>query len=194
MWDTRYSEAGFSYGTEPNDFLKDQLGHVQGPVLCLAEGEGRNAVFLAQQGFSVLAVDQSAVGLQKAAALAQERGTQLQTQTCNLAHFEIAPESFGSIISIWCHVPLELRRELHRKVVAGLKPGGSLILEAYIPDQVKNGTGGPPDPALCMTLSGLREELSGLDFVIGHEISREIHEGKYHNGPSAVVQVVALKR
>lgn len=194
MWDVRYSEAGFAYGTAPNDFLREQAEQVRGPVLCLAEGEGRNAVFLAERGLDVLAVDQSEVGLQKAAAFAQERGTQIRTQTCNLADFDIAPESYGSIISVWCHVPPGLRRALHKKVIAALKPGGSLILEAYTPEQVKLGTGGPPDPALCMTLSALREELDGLDFVIEHETSREIHEGKYHNGLSAVVQVVAFKR
>lgn len=193
MWDQRYSEPGFAYGEAPNDFLAAQAARLSGPVLCLAEGEGRNAVFLARRGLSVRAVDQSAVGLQKAAALAAAHGTAIETQTCDLADLEIAPESWGGVVSIWCHVPPPLRQALHRRVVAGLRPGGVLILEAYTPDQVALGTGGPPVPALCMTLSALRQELAGLDLVVAQELRRDIQEGKYHRGLSAVVQIVATK-
>jgi SAM-dependent methyltransferase len=195
MWDERYSEPGYAYGTAPNDFLVAEVGRITagGRVLCLAEGEGRNAVWLAGRGFAVTAVDQSKVGLAKAAALAAERGLRLETVQADLAVFEIEAGAWDAIVSVWAHLPQHLRQTVHKKVVQGLKPGGVLILEAYTPGQIALGTGGPRDPGMCMTLAGLREELAGLEVVLGVEKEREVQEGKYHRGRSAVVQVAAVR-
>ena len=194
MWDQRYGEAGFAYGSEPNDFLVAEAARFApgGRILCLAEGEGRNAVWLASRGFSVTAVDQSAVGLAKAAALAAERGVSITTVQADLAVFPIDPSSWDGIVAIWAHTPPSIRVPLHQRVVAGLKPGGVLVLESYTPAQLALGTGGPREAALCMTLEDLRAELSGLEVVVGVEREREIREGKYHRGRSAVVQVAAI--
>ncbi len=194
MWNQRYAEDGFAYGTDPNDFLAQCAPRIPaGRVLCLAEGEGRNAVFLAQQGHAVTAVDMSEVGLEKARQLAQACGVSLTTIVADLADFEIEEGQWSCIVSIWCHVPPPIRKELHRKVVAGLAPGGVLVLEAYTPGQVARGTGGPPVAGPMMTAAALREELDGLTFAVLHEVTREIHEGKYHNGTSEVVQVLAFR-
>lgn len=194
MWDERYKEEGFAYGVEPNDFLREVAGLIPaGPVLCLAEGQGRNAVYLASRGHAVLAVDQSAVGLERARALAAARGVSIETRTCDLAEFVFEPGHWAGIVSIWGHMPPDVRRAVHAKCVGALMPGGVLILEAYTPAQVGRGTGGPPDPAFCMTADGLREELAGLDFEILREVERHVSEGTYHQGMSAVVQVLARK-
>lgn len=194
MWDERYAENGFAYGSTPNEFLEEVAHRLPaGPVLCLAEGEGRNAVFLATLGHEVLAVDQSSVGLQKAKALAAERNVSLETRVADLAHFQIEPDYYAGIISIWAHVPPEVRRPLHAQCVRGLKAGGVMLLEAYTPQQVGRGTGGPPIAAMCMTASELRDELRGLRFDVLVERERDVAEGKYHNGNSAVVQMVATK-
>jgi SAM-dependent methyltransferase len=194
IWDERYSEEGFAYGTEPNDFLAQQVESLpRGRVLCLAEGEGRNAVYLASLGFDVVAVDGSRVGMQKAQTLANERGVQFEAIVADLADFYIEPSSFDLVVSIWCHVPPALRRELHRRVVFGLRRGGTLLLEAYTPHQLDFKTGGPPTADLMMSLTGLRNELSELEFIIGRECEREVHEGKYHDGLSHVVQLLARK-
>jgi hypothetical protein len=194
MWDERYGEEGFAYGTEPNDFLVEVVDQIPaGPVLCLAEGEGRNAVFLAGRGHSVLAIDQSAVGLDKARVLAARRHVPIETQVTDLAAFEFEARHFAGIVSIWAHLPPELRRKVHEQCVEALIPGGVMVLEAYTPAQVGRGTGGPPNPALCMTAEGLRAELTGLYFEILVERERQVSEGKYHNGVSAVVQMVARK-
>jgi hypothetical protein len=95
-------------------------------------------------------------------------------------------------VSVFAHVPPQVRVDLHRRLVAGLRPGGVLILEAYTPDQIGRGTGGPPVPGPMMTLEGLRTELAGLDLVIGREVVREVHEGRYHTGEAAVVQIVGV--
>jgi 2-polyprenyl-3-methyl-5-hydroxy-6-metoxy-1,4-benzoquinol methylase len=194
MWDQRYNTADYVYGTRPNDFLADVAGRIpQGRVLCIAEGEGRNAVYLAQLGHEVVAVDASAVGMRKAQKLAQDRGVAIETVVADLADYEIGQNSFDAIVSIFAHVPPAIRGPLHRRIVSGLKPGGMLILEAYTPDQIAYGTGGPPVAELTMTLRALEDELRGLEFTHAAELCRDVVEGSLHTGTGAVVQVVAIK-
>ncbi len=194
-WDERYSISEFYYGTEPNDFLREHASKIRksGKVLCLAEGEGRNAVYLAKLGFEVTAVDQSSVGLKKLKELATQNGVTVNTVVADLADYAIVDGNWDAIISIWCHVPPVLRKKLHESVVRGLKKDGVLILESYHPRQLEFKTGGPPVPELMMTILDLKSEFSGLKFVMSHEIEREVHEGKGHFGRSAVTQVLALK-
>jgi SAM-dependent methyltransferase len=195
-WDEKFGAAGHYYGTEPNDFLREHHAVIPagGRVLCLAEGEGRNAVFLAQQGFEVVAVDQSPVGLRKAGALAAERGVRIETVLADLADYRIESGGWDGIVSIWCHLPQPLRADVHRQVVAGLRSGGVLLLEAYTPAQLGYGTGGPKSVDLLPTLVELRTELDGLDLVHAVEREREVHEGQGHFGLSAVVDIVAVRR
>lgn len=198
MWDQRYSEDGFAYGTNPNDFIKSEYSHIPkgGKVLCLAEGEGRNAVFLAKQGYQVTAVDQSSVGLEKAQRLASENGVKITTVVANLADYDLGSEVWDGIVSIAAHVPEELRKSVHKKAVSALREGGVFILEAYTERHHEiGGVGGPPasQKGMLMSLDALKEELNGLEFLIGVELERHISEGKYHHGESAVVQVVARK-
>ncbi len=194
-WDDRYGTADYFYGTEPNDFLREHCAEISrgGEVLCLAEGEGRNSVFLAQQGFRPLAVDQSPVGLGKAVQLATAKGVHLETLVADLTSYRIEADCWDGIVSVWCHLPSTLRAAVHRQVVAGLKIGGVFLLEAYTPAQLAHGTGGPKDVDLLPRLAGLREELAGLEFVHAVERERVIHEGAGHAGPSSVVQVVARR-
>lgn len=196
MWDQRYNEEEFAYGTEPNDFLKSEYLRIPkgGQVLCIAEGEGRNAVFLAKQGYSVTAVDQSSVGLQKAESLAIEHGVEILTTVADLADYDFGSEVWDGIVSIAAHVPPLLRKEIHAQVASALKKNGIFILEAYTERHLEmDGVGGPPKKELFMSLDELKVELEGLELIIGTEIERTISEGKYHQGESAVVQVVAGK-
>jgi len=198
MWDQRYSEQGFAYGSKPNDFLKSEFSRIPkaGRVLCLAEGEGRNAVFLAMQGYSVTAVDQSSVGLKKAENLAIKNGVGITTEIADLADYDLGSNIWDGIVSISAHLPALLREKIHAKIAPALKGNGIFILEAYTEDHLKMaGIGGPPasQKDLFMSLNILKNELKGLEFIIGHEIERHIMEGKYHQGDSAVVQVVARK-
>lgn len=193
-WDQRYGEAGYTYGTEPNDFLAGVIGRLpHGRVLSLAEGEGRNGVFLAEQGFEVTGVDSSAVGLAKAWALAGKRGVNLTTVQADLADYAIAPRSWEVIVSIFCHLSPPVRARLHREAVAGLTPGGALVLEAYTLRQLEFGSGGPKEPALLVSLATLKKELAGLRFEIAQETEREVREGRLHTGCGAVVQVLAFR-
>ena len=123
MWDERYSTAEYAYGVEPNGFLASHYQALpRGRILSLAEGEGRNAVFLARQGYEVTAVDGSAVGLRKAENLARENAVSFHCIHADLATFAIAAQAWDGIVSIFCPLPSELRAQVHAGVVAGLRP------------------------------------------------------------------------
>lgn len=193
-WDERYSQSEYVYGTEPNEFLASVADRIPpGPVLTLAEGEGRNGLFLAGLGYDVTAVDQSEVGLAKARRLAEERGLAIRTQQADLGDYAIQPGTWAGVVSIFCHLPKSIRVPLHASVVQGLRPGGVFILEAYTPRQFGRGTGGPPSPELMMSLDDLQQELAGMEFLHAQELEREVREGRYHTGLASVVQIVARR-
>ena len=194
LWDARYAAPDFTYGTEPNDFLRQMAPHIPpGPVLGLGEGQGRNAVHLAGLGHEVTAVDQSEVGLARARELATARNVTIHTVTADLADYDPGLGPWGGIFSIFCHVPAGIRRRLYPRCAEVLAPGGVLILESYTPGQLAYGTGGPKEPDLLCTLAELEGLLPGLVFEVGRECVREILEGALHHGSGAVVQVVARK-
>jgi SAM-dependent methyltransferase len=191
-WDRRYAAETYAFGTEPNDFLVEVAPLIPaGRVLCLAEGEGRNAVWLAGQGHEVTAVDASTVGIAKAQALARARGVEIVTVAADLSDYTIEPGFWAGIVAIFAHLPPALRRAVHRGAAAGLVPGGVFVLEAFAPAQMAYGTGGPSQLELLYQLGDLRDDLASLEIVIGRELEREILEGVYHTGLSAVVQVLA---
>ena len=195
FWERRYSEPAYAYGIEPNGFLVEVADRIPpGPVLCLAEGEGRNAVWLAGRGHAVTAVDAADAGVAKAAALARTRNVRIETVAADLALFPISPESWSGIVAIFAHLPPPLRRAVHRAAAAGLAPGGVFVLEAFTLRQLAFGTGGPQKRELLYTIDELREDLAGLNLEIGRELERDVVEGNYHTGRAAVVQVLARRR
>lgn len=193
-WDERYSEPGFAYGTDPNEFLSSVVDKIPlGKILSLAEGEGRNAVYLASLGYQVTGVDGSEVGLRKAEELANERGVIITTLPADLGSFEIEPEQWDGIIACYCHLPSAIRIPLHRAAVRGLKPGGVFVLEAFSKEQLAYGSGGPQSLDMLMSLNELKQELAGLEFVHAVRIEREVREGSRHTGLASVVQILGVK-
>lgn len=197
FWDDRYREPGFAYGTDANDFLAAQAAKIPvGRVLCLAEGEGRNAVFLAKRGYDVHAVDLSPVGLKKAAEHAAREGVRITTEVADIGTLHLEPSCWQGIVSISAHIPTAARKALHARVVPALSPGGIFILEAYTVRQLEiGGLGGPGKQQLdfFMSLAALREELAGLNILHAQELDRDVNEGRFHRGRGAVVQFVAQK-
>ncbi len=191
LWDRRYADEGFFHGTEPNAFLAEHAARLAGPVLSLAEGEGRNAVFLAARGLDVLAVDFSRVGLAKAERLAVERGVRIRTQLADLADFEPEPGCYGGVISICAHLPSRVRRQLNPRIERALRPGGVLLLESY--SQQQCGRGGPPDPDTLPSAAMLRAEWPGLEIELLREIERPACERPGHASMGAMVQLIARK-
>lgn len=187
-WDARFAEAGYAYGTAPNDFLvvvADQLR--VGNALCLCEGEGRNAVYLAAQGFRVTAVDFSEVGLIKARQLAGERGVAIETQCSDLAAFDPGINRWDVITMIFGQPDPRVRQALYARIAGALKPGGAFVLETKAEAGV-DGTSRYPGAEV------LQQELIGLDFQIAYNLTRALSEGRYHKGEQLTAQVFALKK
>jgi cyclopropane fatty-acyl-phospholipid synthase-like methyltransferase len=193
FWNNRYAEPGYAYGTEPNAFLVSQRKYFKPGMkaLAVADGEGRNGVWLAQQGLEVLSVDASAVGLGKAQKLAAERGVSIRTQQVDLTIWGWPQNEFDVVVAIFIHFPPETRARMHAKMYQALKPGGMLILEAFTPEQLKYKTGGPPVKEMLYTAEMLRTELSEAEILLCEESLTNLEEGPYHRGLAAVVRLVA---
>ncbi len=196
FWNARYAGDEYAYGTAPNDFLVAQVAllPVGQPVLCLADGEGRNGVWLASRGFDVTSIDVAQQGLDKAQALAKRAGVSLQTLRADVTRHELGENRWGAIVSIFLHLPRRARASLLGRCVRALAPGGVFVFEAYGKRQVEFGTGGPPEPELLVRLEDVVEELAGLEIVHRFDGVRAVHEGRHHHGDAHVVQVVARRR
>lgn len=193
FWNAHYGENEYAYGTEPNDFLKEQTFPSNGKILCLAEGEGRNSVYLVKQGYDVTGVDFSVAGIEKINRLAQENGVEVTTICADLAEFDCGENNWDGIVLIFAHLPEAVREKVHHQLYNALKPGGKLVLEAYRQEQLEHQTGGPKSLDLLYS-----KELLTTDFNLFRKLSieektRDVHEGKYHFGTAAVVQVVGVK-
>jgi SAM-dependent methyltransferase len=195
FWNERYSGDQLAYGEAPNDFLLEMAGRLpkSGLALDIGAGEGRNALYLASRGFDVQAIDQSEVGIQKAQRLAQERGLALRAQAANLEDFDAEHNAFDVVTSIFVHLPTTLRAAVHRRVKLWLKPGGVYLLEAYAPDQIERGTGGPTEPSRLASLDVILSELDGLEIEHQAALLRNVSEGQFHTGEASVVQILARK-
>lgn len=195
MWDERYSSDDFVYGTEPNVWVRECTTAIPegGRVLCLADGEGRNGVWLAEQGFQVTSVDLSEVGLAKARRLAERRNVELNTVCADLSSWDLG-QGWDAIVSVFAHMPVDGRQELHARIPGSLSDDGVFILEAYTPAQLEgSGKGGPPRAELMMTVESLRDELTELRFDVLENTTYDIDEGAHHTGDAHVVRVLARR-
>lgn len=199
FWNQRYGSAEYVYGTEPNEFLVEQVARLQksaldAPVLCLADGEGRNSVWLARQGFAVTAVDVAERGLAKAQALAARQGVTVTTRLADVTAFDLGQDHWGAIVSIFLHLPAALRSALHRRCLQALRPGGVYLFEAYGPEQLQYGTGGPKELQLLAGLAALQADFEPGSIVHAWSGVRRIVEGPLHTGDGHVNQLVIQKR
>lgn len=196
MWDQRYDTDSYIFGRTPNAFLASRQGDLPttGDVLALADGEGRNGVWLASLGLQVTSVDSSPVALAKARRLADDQGALPTFVEADLASFDLGESRWDAIVAIFIQVLGSVERQvLHQRIVAGLKPGGVLILQGYTPDQLQYRTGGPPDVDRLYSAAQLQAEFAGMHMRHLQERIVELQEGDAHCGPSAVVEMVAVK-
>jgi SAM-dependent methyltransferase len=190
LWDERYCAVALAYGSEPNRWLVAQASRIEpgGRVLSLGEGEGRNAVWLASQGFSVVAVDASRVGLEKAHRLAAQRGVVMKTILEDLERYRPSPATFDLVISIFVHLPPSIRAAIYEAAASALKPGGLLVLEAFTPRQLTWKTGGPKQADWFYEPATLRADFAGIEWEALDEAEVELDEGPFHQGRAAVVR------
>lgn len=191
FWDQRFAEPGYKYGTEPNAFLLAQAGRLRpaGRVLVPGDGEGRNGVWLAEQGHTVLSMDSSGVGLSKVQALAAQRGVSVDIEQGDLAYWAPVPGAWDAVVLTYVHLPTAIRQAAHRRLVQGLSADGWFLLEAFHPLQLQHHSGGPRDPDMLYTVAQLREDLSPwCEEVIGWEGPVELREGPGHQGTAYVTR------
>lgn len=197
FWDQNYgASAGYKYGEQPNAFLRAQAARLApgSRVLLPGDGEGRNSVWLAEQGHSVAAVDGSAVGIARAQALARRRGVAIDTTHADLADWSPAPGAFDAVVCIYLHLPPALRRPVHRALARALRPGGLLLLEAFHPGQLALASGGPKDAAMLYTLPLLREDFGAeLRELLAEETETRLDEGPGHQGPARVTRWIGQR-
>jgi hypothetical protein len=193
MWNERYSSDEYVFGKEPNTFLAEHVHLLEGPVLSIAEGEGRNAVFMAEQGLVVLGVDQSDVGLGKALVLAAEKQVAVQTEVVDLANYVPPPNRFRSVVSIFAHLKPTIRERLYPLIESCLLPDGIFLMEAYSKAQMDKDTGGPKDLGMLMSCEEIEREFPNLNVIMLREVERNVVEGSGHTGMASVVQFIGRK-
>lgn len=195
MWDERFSTSEFVFGTEPAAFLKDQVTHLpdSARVLCVADGEGRNSVFLAGQGHEVTAFDASPVGLDKARGLARDRGVRVDYQLSGIEDWDWS-QQYDALVAIFIQfMGPDARSDVFRGFRQAVRPGGLLMLHGYAPRQVGYGTGGPKAAENMYTEDLLREHFGDWEILRLADYDAEIHEGRGHSGRSALVDLIARK-
>ena len=196
FWNARYNTDDYIFGTAPNVFLASQSALIRPGMraLAVADGEGRNGVWLAERGAAVHAIDCSPAALEKARKLARERGVTLQTEQADLLEWCWPEAAYDLVAAIFIQFAPPPERD---RVIAGirrtLKPGGLLILQGYTPKQLEFGTGGPPSAANMYTAELLRQWFGDWEILHLHQHESMIAEGSHHHGMSALIDLVARK-
>jgi SAM-dependent methyltransferase len=196
FWNTRFSEQSYLFGTEPNAFLSSQRARLRPGMraLAVADGEGRNGVWLAKQGLDVLSLDFSPVALKKAGELAAAVQVTLKTECVNLATWDWGGPRFDLVAAIFIQfAEPDLRDYIFQKMKDVLVPGGLLLLEGYRPEQLAYGTGGPQEVNKLYTPALLNEAFGEMNFLQLEEYDADLNEGERHKGMSAVIDLVAQK-
>lgn len=195
-WDDRYSGDGYLFGETPNAFLAAQSHRLQKgwTALAVADGEGRNGVWLAEHGLAVRSVDGSAIGRAKALKLAASHGVDIDYTLADLSQWEWPEAEFDVVAAIFIQFASPpLRKEIFNGIKRTLKPGGLLLLEGYRPEQLKYGTGGPSASENLYTEVLLREAFSDFELLDLRSHDSAINEGVGHSGMSALIDLVARK-
>lgn len=196
-WDGRYQRDGYLFGTEPNAYLR-RHGGLWRPgqsVLCVADGEGRNSVWLARQGLKVEAFDISGVGVGKARRLAQEAGVAVAFHVGDCDRWTWPENACDGVVAIFVQfADPAMRQRLFANMVKCLKPGGILVLQGYTPQQLVYKTGGPPQVEHLYTEGLLRDAFAGMEIIELQAYEDELAEGEQHRGRSALIGLVARKK
>lgn len=193
-WDERYGVEEYVYGKEPNLFLKQNVNVIpKGNVLCVADGEGRNGVWLAKQGYSVTSIDFSPNAIEKISSLAKGNNVSIKTICADLLNYDFGNNKYDGIISIFSHFKIDDTNELHHKYFSALKPNGVFLTEVFAKEQLPLKTGGPKDISLLYDTQDIQDS-----FPIGKiELLKKdvvyLHEGDMHDGKAVVVRAIIRK-
>jgi cyclopropane fatty-acyl-phospholipid synthase-like methyltransferase len=193
-WDERYGVDGYVYGKGPNLFLKQNFKVIpKGNVLCVADGEGRNSVWLAKNGYNITSIDFSPKAVEKTNRLAQENNVSIKTICNDLLSYNIGENKYDGIVSIFSHFKLEDTKSLHQKYYNALKPGGVFLLEAFAKEQLQLNTGGPKNIELLYNIEDIRHSFPNGKIELLKKDIVYLHEGDLHNGKAVVVRAIVRK-
>jgi SAM-dependent methyltransferase len=195
-WNKRFAADGYLFGTEPNAWLREHAGiWLPGQrVLCVADGEGRNSVWLARRGLLVEAFDIAEVGVAKARRLAAEQGVSVDFQVADCDSFAWPEMHYDGVAAIFVQfADPALRERLFAHMQRCLKPGGTLLLQGYTPKQLEYRTGGPPLLSHLYTAEMLRDAFATMDILELRDYEANVVEGSGHNGRSALIGLVARR-
>ena len=194
FWNEKFDTPDYIYGKQPNAWFKECVDKLKaGKILVPGSGEGRDAVYAAINGWQVTAFDSSSVAKQKAEQLAQENGVSIDYSVCDVRDFEAAPETFDAVGITFFHLPPDLRKQFHKKVVESLKPGAAIFMEMFTPEQLNNQSGGPKSVELLYDVDMLTDDFMELTSfqVTLEEIT--LDEGPLHQGKANVVRLYGIK-
>ena len=194
FWDQRYDTEEYAYGREANDFFSSQLASLfPGNLLLPGEGEGRNAVYAARQGWKVDAFDLSSAGRAKALSLAEEFGIDLSYRVCVLEDFQFMPNHYDAVGLVFFHPDPYSREFLHRMIFESLKPGGTLIFEGFHKDQLYMNSGGPKSPDMLFDEEMLAADFARFDTQVFEKKEIVLNEGPFHQGQATVIRYRGIK-
>lgn len=200
FWNKRYGSEEYIYGKKPNVYFASKLKKMDpGSILLAAEGEGRNAVFAAKNGWNATAFDLSESGRKKAGELAKQNNVAIDYHISEAGNFEFQKDYFDALALIYAHFHSDVRREYHRKLSLYLKKDGMLILEAFSKSHIENqknnkNAGGPQNPEMLYSLEDLKEDFNNFQFLEIEEEVTNLEEGRHHLGRANVIRIFAKKR
>ncbi len=200
IWNDRFRAEEYAYGEEPNVYLREKLETLKpGTILFAAEGEGRNAVYAAKQGWNVSAFDISVEGKNKATLLAQKNKVSIDYQLGRLEELPYSKGQFDAIALIYAHFPANIKSDYHKAISVWLRKGGYIIFEAFSKNhlpyvQQNPNVGGPKEIDMLFSMDEIRLDFPDFEILELSESVIELNEGLYHNGKGSVIRFLGRKK
>lgn len=200
FWNERYSTSEFIYGEKPNDYFKDKIKKIPAAKILMAcEGEGRNSVYAAQNGWNVFAFDQSESAKDKAQFLANKNEVEIHYEVSDMENLNYQEKSFDVLAIVYAHFPASKRKEYHQKLSSYVKKNGILIMEVFNKQHVKNqalnpNAGGPRNEDMLYNLQEILSDFEDFEFKESFETSIDLNEGNHHQGKADVMRILGIKK
>ena len=194
FWNERYSTKEFVYGTQPNQFFKDQLEKLKpGKILMVGEGEGRNAVYAAKTGWQVDAIDSSDTAKQKALRLAQMNNVSINYQVADFFNYNFRKENYNAIGIIFVHTNETESDSFYKNCEHALRRNGRIILELFSHNQLGKNSGGPQDLSMLCSIDKIQKGFASLKHELLKEENIILSEGEFHQGEASVIRFIGVK-
>lgn len=194
LWNKKFSRDGYLYGTNPNQFIKNSFVNFKKDqtVLCLGEGEGRNAIFLAKEGFDVEAIDASDIGLNKLFEQSKIENVEIKTACMDINDWQVS-KKYGAILFSFLHLKIDELKTLIKKIETSLEKDGFFVCEVFSKNQIENNSGGPKDLELLYSMDDFKENIKELKIHKLEEVITNLEEGTGHQGEASVIRLIAQK-